>query len=135
MPLFQAVRRAKRWPVVLPLYDGRRCPDCGALALGDKGQELHRAHHEAQREWQEQVIEAIRATAAGAGLSVREATGGEIGGLEELADEQHDQSRRVSWRTLMADRSAAEDDDERLTAKARRALQGGEYDDEEDDDE
>src|ERR1700758_5488762 len=76
MPLFQSVRRAKRWPVVIPVYDGRRCPDCGALVLADKGQELHRAWHEAQADWQEQVREAIRATAAGAGLTVGEAPGG-----------------------------------------------------------
>lgn len=113
MPLFQAVRRAKRWPACIPVYDGRRCPDCAAVVLGDKGQELHRAHHEAQREWQDQVIEAIRQTAAGAGLTVSEAGGGEIDGLELQADEQYDQSRRVSWRTLMTSTAEyREDDDE-----------------------
>jgi hypothetical protein len=131
MPLFQAVRRAKRWPVVIPIYDGRRCPDCGALVLGDKGQDLHRAHHEAQLHWQEAITEALRQTATGAGLSVGEdAGGGEIAGLDLQADEEHDRNRRVSWRTLAT--RTADDDDERLTAKVRRALRGNEYDDDDD---
>jgi hypothetical protein len=113
MPLFQSVRRAKRWPIVIPIYDGRRCPDCGGTVLADKAQELHRAWHEAQREWQEGVIEAIRSTAAGAGLSVGEApSGGEIDGLDLQADEAYDQSRRVSWRTLVTSREADDDDDD-----------------------
>ena len=113
MPLFQAVRRAKRWSACIPVYDGRRCPDCAAVVLSDKGQELHRAWHEAQREWQDQVIDALRATALGAGLTVGEHSGGEIDGLELQADEQYDRSRRVSWRTLMTSTAREDDDDER----------------------
>jgi hypothetical protein len=131
MALFQAIRRAKRWPVVIPIYDARSCIDCGALVSGDKGQDLHRAWHETHLDWQEAVNADIRTVAVGAGLNVRdEPGGGEIAGLDLQDDEQYDQSRRVSWRTLMAER--AENDDERLTAKARLAMQGSEYDDEDD---
>ena len=47
MPLFQSVRRAKRWPVVIPIYDARQCADCGAVVIEWHDQELHRAWHEA----------------------------------------------------------------------------------------
>lgn len=109
--LFQAVRRAKRWPVVIPIYDGRRCLDCGSLVIGDKGQELHRAWHEATLNWQEQVNEALAQIARAAGLAAAQSPeGGEIGGLDELPDEQHDARRRVSWRTLVTARAVAGDD-------------------------
>lgn len=115
-PLFQSVRRAKRWPVVIPIYDGRRCPDCGALVLADKGQELHRAWHEAQLGWQDGIVEAMHQLVTAAGLTaVERPVGGEIDGLEQLADEQHDGNRRVSWRTLITTRAMAadgNDDDE-----------------------
>ena len=29
------------WPVVVPMYRLRQCPDCGALVLGKQGQRLH----------------------------------------------------------------------------------------------
>jgi hypothetical protein len=111
MPLFQAVRRYKKWPVRLPLHDGRECPDCAAIITGNKGQELHRAYHEAMWQFQEQTIEAIRQTATGAGLlAEHDLSGGEADGLDLYDDEEHDsRRRRVPWRIAMMTRD--EDDD------------------------
>ena len=33
------------WPVVVPMYKLRQCPDCFALVLGWEGQEGHEAWH------------------------------------------------------------------------------------------
>ena len=42
----------RRWPVSLPLHDGRECPDCGATVVGPAAGKRHRRHHEDQREHQ-----------------------------------------------------------------------------------
>lgn len=44
-----------RWPVVLPLYDVRECPDCGALVRGDKGQRLHFAAMHEEIDYEEEA--------------------------------------------------------------------------------
>lgn len=114
MPIFQTVRRTKRWPVRLPLHDGRECPDCGALVIGDKGQDDHRAYHEAMRDWQDSVTEAIRQTAIGAGLTVGcgDDSAGEYHGLDVNDDELHDSKRRrVPWRTLVTNAMQEDEDD------------------------
>jgi len=125
--LFQAVRRAKRWPVVIPIYDGRRCPDCGSLVIADKGQELHRAWHEATLNWQEQVNDALAQIAAAAGLNAAQSPdGGEISGLDQLPDEQYDGNRRVSWRTLVTARAVSGDDYQTVSTRG-----SGDLDDDE----
>lgn len=113
MPIFQAVRRTKRWPVRLPLHDGRECPDCSALVTGDRGQDAHRAYHEALVEWQEWAEDAFRQVAAGAGLTVAEPDAGEYHGLDVNADELHDaKRRRVPWRALVTSTVQDREDDD-----------------------
>lgn len=57
-----------RWPMVLPLYNIRECPQCGALCMGDKAVYRHRTDHFASDkdarelyEWQMQITESLRA--------------------------------------------------------------------------
>lgn len=38
--------KGEAWPVVVPMYKLRQCPECGALVLHWDGQELHEAWHE-----------------------------------------------------------------------------------------
>jgi hypothetical protein len=38
---FFRVLRREAWPVVVPMYRLRECPDCGALVLGKTGQRRH----------------------------------------------------------------------------------------------
>jgi hypothetical protein len=133
MGLFQTVRRIKRWPVVIPIYDGRRCPDCSALVSGDIGQETHRAWHEAHLGWQEGVWENTQRLAAKLGMAVSGVeSDGEIGGLDRLDDDELEQTLPAGWRTMAI---KAADNDDRLTQKVRQVLaQNGEYDDENDQD-
>ena len=128
MKLFQAVRRYKKWIVRVPLWDARECPDCSGLVIGDKGQDAHRAYHEAIWQFQEETIEAIRQTAAGAGLTTGydEIAGGEADGLELRDDELHDaKRRRVPWRIAMMTDS---ENEEPLTRRVL-ASAGGDDDD------
>jgi len=113
MPLFQAVRRYKKWPVRVPLWDARECPDCLSLVIGDSAQDKHRAYHEAIWQFQDETIEALRQVAAGAGLTsgYAEPGSGEADGLELRDDEQHDaKRRRVPWRLAMMTADDAEED-------------------------
>jgi hypothetical protein len=97
------------WKLVIPIYDGRQCPECGGLVVGVKARKAHQEWHTARTEWDSHIREAIRRLAAELGLNVREPR------REDAPDGIYD-----------------EDIDERLTAKAR-AVVGGDY--EEDDDE
>lgn len=113
MPIFQAVRRYKKWPIRVPLWDARECPDCGALTIGDNGQDEHRAYHEAIVEWQDWAEEVIKQAAAGAGLTPWEPTGdaGEYHALDLNPDELHDaKRRRIPWARL-APSTTGDDDD------------------------
>jgi hypothetical protein len=65
------------WRKVLPLYDGRECPDCGAVILGREGRRLHREHHLRLEAWQDQVVAALRAVSRYAGMTVLEHDDGE----------------------------------------------------------
>jgi hypothetical protein len=67
------------WKKVLPLYDGRECPDCGAVVLGREARRLHREYHMAEREWQESIEGLVRQIARYAGMTVVEHDGGEAG--------------------------------------------------------
>lgn len=57
-----------RWPVLLPLYDGRECPDCGAIVIGRHGKNLHREYHRHRDDWEAHANEAIRVLAEQAGI-------------------------------------------------------------------
>jgi hypothetical protein len=93
-------RRVYRgWRKVLPLYDGRECPDCGAVILGRQGRRLHREWHMAERAWKEWAEVTIMQVARKAGLRVEEPAGGEasdeyqlisVGDLELDDDEEDD---------------------------------------------
>jgi hypothetical protein len=56
------------WRKVLPLYDGRECPDCGAVTIGREGRELHRAYHARLGHWQDVTVDVLRALADRAGV-------------------------------------------------------------------
>ena len=73
MGLFHAARRVSRWPVVLPLYDGRACPECAAVVIGGAAAVIaHRDWHEGWRQTQDETVEAMRQVAIHAGMSVGE---------------------------------------------------------------
>jgi hypothetical protein len=98
-----------KWPVVLQLYDGRACPECGAIVIHWQMRQAHQDWHKRQHALDKavrQLCEAVRVLAVEAGLTVRTA-----------ADDDDDEDL---------------DDDERLQVKVGRVLQGREYDDEND---
>ena len=37
--------KRNKWPVAIPLYDVRECPDCGGLVWGWPGQWRHAQYH------------------------------------------------------------------------------------------
>lgn len=38
--------RRERWPQVIPIYDGRQCPECGAVVISWSGQWQHQSFHD-----------------------------------------------------------------------------------------
>lgn len=62
--------------MVLPLYDVRECPQCGAMCMGEKAVYRHRTDHferdKADKElyeWQMDITETIRAVCDKMGIS------------------------------------------------------------------
>jgi len=43
---FIEVFHRRKWPVVLPLHDGRQCPVCSSVVRGPHGQRTHQAYHD-----------------------------------------------------------------------------------------
>ncbi len=103
------VPRWGQWKLVLSLYDGRECPDCGSVCIGKKARQVHRQWHIDRTDFDSRAVDALRRLVVEAGLNP-----------VDLAEPEG--------------RYEADDLDERLTAKVR-AVVGGGYDDEEDDDE
>lgn len=66
--------RFSRWPVVLALYDGRSCPQCGAVVCTWQARNLHDEWHREQRQWHEAVLRLTRACEEAGLIRVREAT-------------------------------------------------------------
>lgn len=65
-----------KWPIVLPLYDGRQCPECSAVVFGWQAQQTHKTYHKrfaALDKAVRQLIEAVRVLATDAGFAIREA--------------------------------------------------------------
>jgi hypothetical protein len=76
-----------RWRMILPIYDGRECPTCGALICNREGRRLHREWHMRREAWEEWVVSTIIQIAEFAGMEVEESTGGEEHGRVDLAAE------------------------------------------------
>jgi prophage tail gpP-like protein len=90
----------------MPLYDGRECPDCGAVCLGSKAVDRHERHHVDQLNWQESLLQAIERIARAAGLRPRRDTGGD----DETAGDSLVTKARQAARNPEYD----EDDDEEI---------------------
>lgn len=86
MGLLTPTRRVyHRWRMVLQLYDGRSCPDCGAIVCGREDRRVHRERHMQERAWQEWAADSIIRIARAAGLPVIDNT--EAGELEGQGDD------------------------------------------------
>jgi hypothetical protein len=104
MSFFRAVRRHDQWRVVLSLYDGRACPDCGAVVVGRDYRNAHRHWHTAQTEFDSRLLEAVRRCVLELGLNP----------VTDVGEPP----------------AYAETADDRLARKARGVLQADDYDDE-----
>jgi hypothetical protein len=109
---FVRLDRWREWPLVVPIYDGRQCPECGALCVGVRARKVHQGWHTKRTEWDSALREAVRKLVVRAGLNVVELANGAA--PDGIYDEDDD------------------DYDERLTRKARAVVGGGGLDDEED---
>lgn len=68
--VFQSIRNHyPKWRTVLPLQDGRECPECLSVVVGGTARIHHRDYHTQQREWQEQMVKAMEDIARKAGLT------------------------------------------------------------------
>jgi hypothetical protein len=65
-----AGRKTGIWRTVLPLYDGKECPQCGAVCVGTDSRKLHQKWHWKQIDDAHMLNEAIRTIGEHAGLRV-----------------------------------------------------------------
>ena len=70
MRVLGRVRRWQRWRVALPLYDGRACPDCGAVCVGRGDRQVHRDWHIQRTQHDTAISDAIAVVATRLGLTV-----------------------------------------------------------------
>ena len=63
---------SRRWPVVLPIYDGRQCPECHVPIIGHKARTKHTRMHEAKGEWDEYVHTVLAKLCEVAGMRMME---------------------------------------------------------------
>lgn len=115
MRLPALVERWQQWKTVMPLYDGRECPDCGAVCIGKGARRTHREWHIDRTEFDSRAVDALRRLIREAGLNPVE-------------------SAELSRGELPEGYNQLGDLDERLTAKARAVAELDDYDDEEDED-
>ena len=115
MRILVPVRRPQtRWKVIIPIYDGRECPDCGAICCGDAAVSRHERWHVDTINWEDRVTEWQRKlTSSLAALFRKSGLGVTFEGPDE--DDEDD-----------------DDDDDRLAAKAGRVARNPEYDDDKD---
>lgn len=95
MGLLTPTRRVfHRWRLVIPLQDGKECPDCGAVVCGREGRRLHREWHMHTGRWQEWVGDTLMRLAGELGIPTvdlpREDQGGE-GGRVDLRAPDYDE--------------------------------------------
>lgn len=110
--------RFSKWPVVLALYDGRACPDCGAVVIHWQWRNTHKELHARQAEFERALHilnDSVRNIARFLEMDVRSATpDDEPGGDDDGYGDDDDDDPY----------------DDRLTRKARLAAQGTVYLDE-----
>jgi hypothetical protein len=115
MPFVRSFVRVDRWldwKVVMPVYDGRQCPECAAAVVGRKGQKAHQEWHTRRTEFDSTLLAAVRKMALKMGLNPVEMRPGDTpDGLYDVDEDQ----------------------DERLTRKARQVAELDDYDEEDDD--
>jgi hypothetical protein len=112
MTFVRAFIRADRWRewyLSIPVYDGRNCPECGALCVGKGPRKDHQAWHTARTEFDTLILDAVRQLADRLGLNV--------------VEPRHEDSPDGLYES--------EDTDERLTRKAPAVVGGGYEEDEE----
>jgi hypothetical protein len=105
--------RWRDWPLVIPIYDGRMCPECGALCVGKKSRRAHLGWHIQRTDFDSKILDAVRQLAVAAGLNVVEPHRDDApDGLYDYDDEGLD---------------------DRLDRKARQVAELDDYDEEDDD--
>ena len=112
MPFVRSFVRVDRWldwHLSIPIYDGRDCPECGALIIGPKRRKAHQEWHMKRTEFDTATVAGLRKLTLKAGLNPVELD------PRDAPDGIYD-----------------EDQDDRLTAKARLVSN---YDEEDEDDE
>ena len=62
--------RFSKWPVALALYDGRTCPECGAVVCTWQARKTHEEWHDELNNWCAEVDKAVRRIAKHVGLPV-----------------------------------------------------------------
>jgi Ubiquitin-Binding Zinc Finger len=68
--LFAPPQRWRDWKTVLPLYDGRQCPDCAATVIGRHARQEHRDWHVARTEYDSELAQALAVIGRHAGVKV-----------------------------------------------------------------
>jgi hypothetical protein len=109
MGFVRALIRADRWQewhLSVPIYDGRNCPECGALCVGKEARKAHQAWHMRRTEFDTYMLDAMRIVCDRLGLKVGKPDG------EDSPDGLYED----------------EGLDERLTRKARIVAGEGGYD-------
>jgi hypothetical protein len=107
----RAIIRADRWRdwyLSIPVYDGRNCPECGALCIGRGPRKDHQQWHMQRTQFDSLTRDALHRLVRAVGLNPVELD------PDDAPDGLYDN----------------EDVDSRLTRKAR-AVAGGGYDEEE----
>lgn len=109
MSLLAPVRRVyHRWAMVMPLHDGRQCPDCGALVCGRDARRLHRELHMQTEQWQEWVGDTLMQIARHVGIPTIEPDREHQGELPGQGDEYG----RVDLKAPEYDDDDLDEDDE-----------------------
>jgi hypothetical protein len=63
------VDRWQEWHLSVPIYDGRDCPECGALCIGKNARRVHQQWHMRRTEFDSVTRDALRRLVVAAGLN------------------------------------------------------------------